>query len=171
MGAIHFGWFGGGVVKIVYFLLGLGLTYLAASGMHIWLVRRRDKGRPAPVLERLWSATLWGQPAGIALAAVAALLAGDVAAAISVWLAVSVLFWMAAIRASAEAIARTSRRLLAVALFAAAAAQPVVHGGGDPVAWIVDIVLAATGIIMLLPDLRTMRTSATSAICDSGVRS
>lgn len=28
MGAIHFGWFGGGVVKIVYFLLGLGLARL-----------------------------------------------------------------------------------------------------------------------------------------------
>ncbi|HWW55869.1 MAG TPA: PepSY-associated TM helix domain-containing protein, partial [Sphingopyxis sp.] len=60
MGQLHFGWFGGAIVKIVYFALGLALTCLAASGVHIWLARRRDKGRPAPGWERAWAATVWG---------------------------------------------------------------------------------------------------------------
>ncbi|PHR18356.1 MAG: hypothetical protein COA41_09730 [Sphingopyxis sp.] len=84
---LHFGWFGGRIVKIAYGLLGLGLTYLAVGGVKIWLVRRRDKGRPAPGWERVWAAVVWGQPVGLAAAALCAILLPQwqYAALIPVW--------------------------------------------------------------------------------------
>jgi uncharacterized iron-regulated membrane protein len=43
---LHFGWFGGLPVKIIYGLLGLALTIVTHTGVTIWLARRRDKGPP-----------------------------------------------------------------------------------------------------------------------------
>lgn len=158
MGVLHFGWFGGGLIKIVYFALGLGLTYLAASGVNIWLARRRDKGRPAPAWERLWSATVWGQPVAIALAAITSLALADPTFAIGTWLVGSVLFWLAAIRVPAGTITLVGRRFLACALVATAVTQMLTRGGGDPMAWLVNAMLVTAGIAALLPDLPTIRT-------------
>lgn len=152
MGALHFGWFGGGLVKIVYFLLGLGLTYLAAGGVNIWLARRRDKGRPAPVWERLWSATLWGQPAGIAAAASAALIAGTAGAAIVAWIAVSLLFWLLAVRIDATRLGRWGVVATGALMLLAAAVHLAWRGGAasaDPIAWIVNAGLLGGGGMLL----------------------
>lgn len=157
MGALHFGWFGGGLVKIVYFLLGLGLTYLAAGGVNIWLARRRDKGRPAPVWERLWSATLWGQPAGIAAAASAALIAGTAGAAIATWIAVSLLFWLLAVRVDAVRLGRWGVLATGALMLLAAAVHLAWRGGAasaDGVAWIVNAGLLASGGLLLALALR-----------------
>lgn len=66
---LHFGWFGGIATKIIYGFLGLVLTVITQSGVAIWLARRRDKGRPVPVWERIWSAVVWGQVLALALVA------------------------------------------------------------------------------------------------------
>ncbi|NIJ37758.1 putative iron-regulated membrane protein [Sphingopyxis panaciterrae] len=153
MGQVHFGWFGGGIVKIVYFLLGLGLTYLAASGVNIWLARRRDKGRPAPGWERAWAATVWGQPAGMAAAAVAGLVTGGAEIAIAAWLAVSLIFLALAIRLSADRVAWLGRLATGVLTLAAAATHLALRGGlttADPMAWIVNLTLIAGGALLLL---------------------
>ncbi|MFN3571914.1 MAG: PepSY domain-containing protein [Phenylobacterium sp.] len=47
LGVLHFGWFGGWPIKVACGLLGAGLTAVTASGVAVWLARRRDKGRPA----------------------------------------------------------------------------------------------------------------------------
>jgi uncharacterized iron-regulated membrane protein len=73
-------------VRIAYGVLGLALTYVSATGVTIWLARRRDRGRPAPGLERAWMGWTWGAPAALALAAVT-----------SPWLPVAAVFWGAAI--------------------------------------------------------------------------
>jgi uncharacterized iron-regulated membrane protein len=83
---VHFGFFGGLPVRIAYGVLGLALTYVSATGVTIWLARRRDRGRPAPLLERAWLGWTWGAPAALALAAVT-----------SPWLPVAAVFWGAAI--------------------------------------------------------------------------
>ncbi len=83
---VHFGFFGGLPVRIAYGVLGLALTYVSATGVTIWLARRRDRGRPAPRLERAWLGWTWGAPAALALAAVAA-----------AWLPVWAVFWGSAI--------------------------------------------------------------------------
>lgn len=156
-GAVHFGWFGGGLVKIVYFALGLGLTYLAASGVNIWLARRRDKGRPAPGWERAWAATVWGQPAGIAAAAIAGLVAAEVVPAIIAWLAVSLLFLIAAIRLPAASLSTLGRLATGALMLTAAAMHLTLRGGmgaADSMAWIVNAALIAGGVFLLLPKFR-----------------
>lgn len=153
MGVLHFGWFGGGLVKIVYFALGLGLTYLAASGVNIWLARRRDKGRPAPGWERAWAATVWGQPAGIAAAALAALVAGTIVPTIATWLIVSLAFLLAAIRISAEKLSAVGSVTTGALILLAAATHLALRGGiaaADGMAWIVNAALVAGGLFLIL---------------------
>lgn len=66
---LHFGSFGGLPVKVAYGLLGVALCVVTSSGVTIWLTRRRDRGRPAPRLEKAWAAIVWGAPAALALSA------------------------------------------------------------------------------------------------------
>ena len=66
---VHFGTFGGLPVKIAYGLLGAALCVVTSSGVTIWLTRRRDRGRPAPRLEKAWAAIVWGGTATLALSA------------------------------------------------------------------------------------------------------
>lgn len=160
IGTLHFGWFGGGIVKIGYALLGLGLTYLAASGVTIWLARRRDKGRPAPGWERVWTSVVWGQPAALALAALAAIaFHPGVITLVWVWGIVTLL----ALAASALAAGRLLAKGLTLIAGIAAALTAILHAmllpGSDPVAWAVDACLlltaAALGWRALAGDRRT----------------
>jgi uncharacterized iron-regulated membrane protein len=159
IGKLHFGWFGGGLVKIAYALLGLGLTYLAAGGVTIWLARRRDKRNPAPGLERVWAATLWGQPVALTGAALAALLApaGSTAPPLMVWGTVTLVVLASAVRLPVQSIVRVGRGLTGVLLISAALVHAVVVGGPDPVAWTIDGMLALSGAAFLL----TLRTRIT----------
>lgn len=162
MGQLHFGWFGGGIVKIVYFMLGLGLTYLAASGVNIWLARRRDKGRPAPGWERIWSATIWGQPASIAGAAVASLIMGETTAAIGAWAILSVAFWLLAFRFDARGLAKVGRIATGVLMLLVVGVHLALRGGAasaDAVAWIVNAGFLFGGLALLAPDLRRAASS------------
>ncbi len=68
---MHFGFFGGLPVRIVYVLLGAALTFVAASGFTIWLERQAERGRPYPRLRRAWRAWTRGIPAALAAAALA----------------------------------------------------------------------------------------------------
>jgi uncharacterized iron-regulated membrane protein len=83
---VHFGFFGGLPVRIAYGVLGAALSYVSATGVSIWLARRRDQGRPAPRLERAWAGWTWGVPFALALAAL-----------LSRWAPVQDLFWGAAL--------------------------------------------------------------------------
>jgi uncharacterized iron-regulated membrane protein len=95
---VHFGFFGGLPVRIAYGVLGVALTYVSATGVTIWLVRRRDRGRPAPRLERAWLGWTWGAPAALALAAIT-----------STWLPVAAVFWGAVVLILAAALAWPAR--------------------------------------------------------------
>ena len=75
MGPYHFGWFAGWVSKVSYVVLGAALTLVTVTGVSIWTARRRSKGHPAPVTERLWIATVWSQPVAYGVSALVALLA------------------------------------------------------------------------------------------------
>ena len=59
---IHFGNWGGLSVKLAYLVFGLALCVIIASGMRVYFIRRREKGRAAPRLEAGWQAVAWGTP-------------------------------------------------------------------------------------------------------------
>lgn len=151
LGPLHFGWFGGVAVRLAYGLLGLGLCVVTASGINVWLARRRDKGRPTPRWERIWAVIVWGQPAILAATAVCVLAAPASFGRLltPIWLTLTILVIVAAsvARARADGIA-VAGRVAAGALLVATAFIHFVHYGvsGDRTALAVDgllIVVAA----------------------------
>jgi uncharacterized iron-regulated membrane protein len=76
---LHFGNYGGLPVKIVYALFGLALTVVSATGVYIWLGKRRRRGIAEPRLYAAWSAVVWGAPAALALTLAVRLIAGNTA--------------------------------------------------------------------------------------------
>jgi uncharacterized iron-regulated membrane protein len=69
---LHFGVFGGLPVRLAYVALGGALSFVAASGVTIWLERRAAGGRPAARLRGAWLGWTWGVPGALAAAALAA---------------------------------------------------------------------------------------------------
>ncbi|MHA6766905.1 PepSY domain-containing protein [Sphingobium ummariense] len=121
---IHFGWFGGMGVKIAYGLLGIALCVTTPTGAQIWLRRRRDKGHPAPVCERLWITIKWGQPLGIALAIWGALVSKSEALPVVVWFIASAATLLSATFLNdADRLERWLRIALAFVLVAVAASH------------------------------------------------
>lgn len=168
LGILHFGWFGGGLIKIAYGLLGLGLSYLAANGVFIWLQRRRDKGRPAPGWERVWMATVWGQPAALAAAAAVAVVASGagVGGPVAAWLVVSAAFLAAAVRAPASLLTRAGQGATGLLMTLAGLAHAGLNGAAatDPMIWIVDGVLLVLGLGLLSLCVRGWRADLQGAI-------
>lgn len=57
---LHFGDFGGTPMKIAYFVLGLFLCVIIASGMNIYFLKKDEAGRGRPRWEGAWSGLVWG---------------------------------------------------------------------------------------------------------------
>ena len=147
---LHFGWFGGGIVKIAYGLLGLGLTYLAVGGVKIWLVRRRDKGRPAPGWERVWAAIVWGQPIALAVVALCAIIwpAWPYTALIPVWAVVCLAMLAAAAMVPARSLALFGRAATGALLVVLGLVHAVLVAGftASPLIWAMNALLVAAGL-------------------------
>jgi len=154
LGPLHFGWFGGGIVKIAYALLGLGLTYLAAGGVNIWLARRRDKGQPAPGWERVWAATVWGQPLALAAAALAASFGPVASLPIWTWAAVSLAALGAAGLLSPASLSRIGRAGSGSLLIVLGIGHLVFFGAHDSMALIVNGSLGLIGLGLLALSVR-----------------
>ncbi|MDQ8754632.1 PepSY-associated TM helix domain-containing protein [Sphingosinicella sp. LHD-64] len=169
LGTLHFGWFGGGIIKLAYGLLGLGLTYLAAGGVFIWLARRRDKGRAAPGLERLWTAVVWGQPLALAASAVAVILIGGagahdvtVALPLAVWGGVTLACLAAATVMSPVRLSGVGRGASGALLVVVVLAHAALAGGrtADMTAWAVNGWLMAIGLLLLATVLKRPTTNS-----------
>jgi len=163
LGVLHFGWFGGGPIKVAYGLLGLALCALTSSGVAIWLARRRDKGRPAPRWERLWIALVWGQPVALVGSAAVATLPGSAAVwdrlPLAAWLLLTILAGLASAVGSPRSLSRALRMSCGLLLLTTAALWSFRHAShvGDPMAWTVTSVIALVGVA-LLAQLRAERT-------------
>ena len=59
---VHFGQFGGLPVKLAFGIFGICLLYIITSGLRIYFLKRRNKGRAAPALEGAWRGLIWGAP-------------------------------------------------------------------------------------------------------------
>lgn len=162
---LHFGWFGGIPVKIIYGLLGLALTIVTHSGVTIWLARRRDKGRPAPRWERIWAAVAWGQPLALAAAALAALLLTKSTILPAYLAAVIAAFLLAFGLSSYEAVARTLRLASAAGLVAVVLVHGYVWAGPatDMMAWGVSATLLLAALALSL----RRRTQTSQRVLDA----
>lgn len=159
---LHFGWFGGVPVKLAYGLLGLALTVIAYNGVTIWLVRRRDKGRPAPHLEKVWAALGWSQPLAFGTTAIAALTGAEVSLLGIYGATVAVAFVVAFRAGEGAAAARMLRLASAAVLLAVAAVHVAVWTGSvtDPAAYYLNGALVAAAAVVALPALRKRVVSA-----------
>jgi uncharacterized iron-regulated membrane protein len=163
---LHFGWFGGFIVKVIYGILGLALTVVTHSGITIWLARRRDAGRPAPRWEKVWSGVAWGQPLAFATTALTVFTFGE-PYALAVYL-VTVVACIAGALAASEA--RIAGRVIRAATGAAILSAVALHGitwsatAIDTVALWVAATFTATGIAFLVSAARPLfsRTPATA---------
>ncbi|MBW8297357.1 PepSY domain-containing protein [Sphingopyxis sp.] len=96
---LHFGNYGGLPVKIIYFLLGLALTIVVATGTSIWLGKRERRGVHDQRLRSLWDGVLWGVPLALTLTFLARLIAGNAAPLTAIfWLLCALILLIAAIR-------------------------------------------------------------------------
>ena len=85
---VHFGQFGGLPVKLAFGIFGICLLYIITSGLRIYFLKRRNKGRDAPALEGAWKGLIWGAPV---------LMAGSFAASMALPLSTPILtrlFWI-----------------------------------------------------------------------------
>lgn len=161
LGPLHFGWYGGLIVKIAYGLLGLALTSVAASGVAIWLARRRDKGRPAPRWERIWIGTVWSQPLAFAASALAGVgLKTGEATLLAIWGAVTLVTVAGSLALQPKRLSRLLRRASTGLILAVVLVHLLRHGGvyADPAAWGVNLGLAVVALLIGLSTL-SHRTS------------
>ncbi|TKD49877.1 PepSY-associated TM helix domain-containing protein [Sphingomonas baiyangensis] len=105
---LHFGNYGGLPVKIAYCLFGLALTVVSATGVYIWLGKRRRRGVYEPRLLGAWHGVIWGAPAALAVTLVARFAFGNAAPFTAIFWGLLVLAIVGAVlvagrRAAAEA--------------------------------------------------------------------
>ncbi|MGH8195017.1 MAG: PepSY-associated TM helix domain-containing protein [Woeseiaceae bacterium] len=62
---LHFGHFRGMPVKLLYGILGLALTVVSATGINVWLARRKTRD----YLNDLWAGIVWGTPVALVTSA------------------------------------------------------------------------------------------------------
>jgi uncharacterized iron-regulated membrane protein len=170
LGPLHFGWYGGLAIKIAYFLLGLALTSVTSSGVAIWLARKRDKGRPAPRWERLWTATVWSQPVAFAASALVsvAFAAATEITPLLIWAGVTLTLISLGILVTPKRLSVVLRLVASGLILAAVAAHLVRHGAhyADPAAWTVNLALVLAALILagsVLPDPAKGETRAPTA--------
>lgn len=158
LGQIHFGWYGGGVIKLAYGLLGFGLTYLSVGGVNIWLARKRDRGQPAERWERVWTAFVWGQPLALAASSLSVVTIPSARADLPllVWCGASLAALAAGAIWPAPKLSRLGRGTSGALLLLLALLHASNFGGPDPVSWSVDLVLTILGL-GLLASLREVR--------------
>ncbi|CAL4869979.1 hypothetical protein MMA231_04277 (plasmid) [Asticcacaulis sp. MM231] len=152
---IHFGWFGGPVVKFIYAILGMGLAAITSSGVAIWMARRRDKGKPSETWERLWAAFIWSQPIAYGVTAATVLLTPPDSAdhlLVWVWGGVTIAAMLLPIVIRPKLISVILRCVGAVVLLALVGVHVWLFGlvPGDPVAVIVNLCLVLIAFSMVL---------------------
>lgn len=96
---LHFGNYGGLVVKVAYVLFGLALAAICATGVFIWLGKRRRRGIDQPGLYAMWQAVVWGAPAALMLTLGARFAIGNAAPFAAIfWIAWAAFLAFAALR-------------------------------------------------------------------------
>ena len=150
---VHFGSFGGLPVKLIYGLLGLAISIVSATGVNIWLIKRREKGRAMPRLERAWAATIWGTPLALAVCFILPTIsvAGGTLLNAIFWLVLLGLVSLSAVVTDRAAFARGLRAVSGLLIIAGVLLKWAAHWGAvnSPAAIGVNGVLLAIAAILL----------------------
>jgi len=152
---LHFGSFGGWPVKLIYAILGFGLTVMISAGMDIWLTKSAEKGKPRPLVHRLWTVLIYGAPAMIALTF--AISMGFTGAGLPVppvpvfWTGMVLMTAVTFVsyrfsQAAVTEVSRLMRITLGLSLIAMAGVHQAVHASGTIAALQVNIVLILMGL-------------------------
>ncbi|WP_334034022.1 PepSY-associated TM helix domain-containing protein [Burkholderia cepacia] len=174
----QYGWVGamGGVLRVLHFLMGLAACALCATGLHLWIERRRvQHDRSANVL----AAVAVGACGGLVLAGGVLLLAGRaLPAGAHVDHVLAMLFWavwggafaLAACVADRAAWLRTLMRAAGAAYGLAGATHCAIAllGAGEPVYWPIDAALVAFGALLLRAARRPRRDAIRPARVPAG---
>lgn len=163
IGQLHFGWFGGWPVRLVYGLLGTALCVVTSSGVTIWMARRRDKGRAVPRWERLWAAVAWGQPLALTLTALAAtVLSAGGGTLVALWLTATVLLLLIAgvSRVEGPSVGRWLRCACGLAAMALAMLHAATHPLGMTAATVDGMILLGGGWLSAATLRRPSRAAA-----------
>ncbi|MCD2314535.1 PepSY domain-containing protein [Sphingomonas sp. IC-11] len=114
---LHFGNFGGLPVKVAYFLFGLVLTAICATGTYIWLGKRERRGVNEPRLRAAWDATIWGTPLMLGVTFLLRQVIGnDAPLALIFWLGMAALVTAGCLITSRDTFAKALQLALAATL-------------------------------------------------------
>lgn len=151
---LHFGWFGGLTIKLVYAALGLALTVITQSGVVIWLARKREKGAAVPHWERAWAALTWSQPLAFGTTALVALSPGGEGYLLATYLltltATALIAWALP---SAASVTRIVRIAAAVALLLVPFLHLAIWNGritDIAACWLINALFMAASVAILV---------------------
>ncbi|AKF10529.1 PepSY-associated TM helix domain-containing protein [Sandaracinus amylolyticus] len=171
MSALHYGNFGGGLVRALWMLLGVLAASLALTGLGIWSVRRTGgaEARAGRVAGVLTIGAGLGLPLGAAVAVHAWALANAsgaspyAAMAVSLVLGPAIVVWHAA-RRSFRSVLRLGLVALGVACVLAPLTALVAVGDAFGAAWWIDVTFAVTGIAAIAAGARIGRAVAPDVV-------
>ena len=157
---LHFGQFGGFGVKLLYIVFGLALTVVCASGINIWLAKRKRETR----VNSAWAALVWGAPLGLSGSALLALFLPTSATA-AFWVITALVLITGIVVNHAVQIRAALQWALSVSLVI----LPITHlwhAGAHKAAGIalpVDFILLATGLVGVWLLSRQSKVSSTQS--------
>ncbi|WP_315760675.1 PepSY-associated TM helix domain-containing protein [Sphingomonas sp. Y38-1Y] len=160
---LHFGSFGGLPVRLIYVLLGAAVTIICGTGMSIWLVKRRQRGRASPRLEAMWATVIWGSPALMMAALVQRALFGAEAPMVALfWLGLALMMGAAIIVPRAEVWARSLRLALGAAMVVAGVVHAATIESGIAALYLIDASLVLGGAAFLWPAISRLARARTT---------
>lgn len=116
---LHFGNYGGLPVKIAYFVFGMALCVMIATGTYIWLGKRERRGIYEPRLRNGWDAVVWGLPLALALTLAVRLTIGNAAPLTAIfWILTAVILFASPVIPPHWNVRAHLRRALAAGLIA-----------------------------------------------------
>lgn len=147
---LHFGSFGGLPVEIAYIAIGLALSVVSATGVTLWLVKRRRKGLASPRLEAGWAVIVWGSPILMVATLWLRAVAGPDAPLVGFfWIALALALTAAMARPFAD-LPRLLRLALAAMLTATAIGHALLLGPMPGEVFAIDLALAVTAGVLWL---------------------
>ena len=156
---LHYGTFGGYSIKLVYFALALGLTYITSTGMMIWFKRKTQQGEAKPKTEAAWRGMTAGLTFALSLGAALAISGLPVpisATCLAVWAIVfALIYWAKDTIGAVRLIWSASAGLLILA----AASNLALAGASGENAWLINALLVAFAVGLAITSARLKPTS------------